>query len=149
MCTIFGNNKCITSQIIQYTNFSSFTFEKCAAAAAAIVQLQQQYLYKPIQNVKLLIYTRFCDNKWIYINNYSICSCSCNCSCSCYDAAAGLQLQQQHPFESIQNVKQTLCTKYSDSKQIISQIIQLLLILASYLIKVLQLQQQQQHQQIF
>ena len=102
MSIMFSNNKSITFQIIQYANFSSFTFEKYAAATAAIVQLQQQYLYKPIQNVKLLIYTRFCDNKWIYINNYSICSCSCNCSCSCYAAAAGLQLQQQHPFESIQ-----------------------------------------------
>ena len=112
MSIMFSNNKSITFQIIQYANFSSFTFEKSAAAAAAIVQLQQQYLYKPIQNVKLLIYTRFCDNKWIYINNYSICSCSCSCD----NAAAGLQLQQQYPFESIQNVKQPLCTKSGDNE---------------------------------
>ena len=47
MCTIFGNNTSqITSQIIQYTNFSSFIFEKSAAAAAVIVQLQQQYQFK-------------------------------------------------------------------------------------------------------
>ena len=63
MCTKFGNDKCITLQIIQYTNFSRLIFQKTALAAAAVVQLQQQYIYKSIQNVKLLIYTKFSDNK--------------------------------------------------------------------------------------
>ena len=94
------------------------------AAAAAVVQLQQQYLYKSIQNIKLLMYTRFSDDKWIHINNSSIGSCSCNCSCSSSNAATGLQLQQQYPFESTQDVKQSLCTKFGDDKSIISQIIQ-------------------------
>ena len=99
------------------TNFSILIFEKSVAAAAAVVQLQQQYFYKSIQNVKLLTYTRFSDNKWIHINIYSICSCSGNCSCSCSDAAARLQLQRQYPFESIQNVKQPLCTKFGDNRE--------------------------------
>ena len=63
LCTKFGNDKCITLQIIQYTNFSRLIFQKSALAAAAVVQLQQQYIYKSIQNVKLLIYTKFSDNK--------------------------------------------------------------------------------------
>ena len=124
MCIKIGNDRCITLQIIQYTNFSRLIFQKRSLAAAAVLQLQQQYIYKSIQNVKLLIYTKFSDNKWIHINNYSICSCCCNCSCSCSNAASGLQLQQQYPFESIQNVKQTLCTKFGDNKSNISQIIQ-------------------------
>ena len=39
-------------------------------------------------------------------------------------AAAGLQLQQQYPFESIQNVKQSLCIKFGENKCIIFQVIQ-------------------------
>ena len=42
-------------------------------------------------------------------------------------AATGLQLQQQYPFESIQIVKQSLCTKFGDNKSIISQIIQFII----------------------
>ena len=38
---------------------------KIAAAAAAKVQLQQQYPFESIQNVKLRRSTKFDDNKWI------------------------------------------------------------------------------------
>ena len=38
---------------------------KIAAAAAAKVQLQQQYPFESIQNVKLPLSTKFDDNKWI------------------------------------------------------------------------------------
>ena len=39
-------------------------------------------------------------------------------------AAARLQLQQQYPFGSIQNVKQPLCMYFGDNECTISQIIQ-------------------------
>ena len=53
--TKFGNDECITSQIIHYAAFSSFIFEKSTAAAAAVLQLQQQNLSESNQNIKLLI----------------------------------------------------------------------------------------------
>ena len=111
-------------KLFKILTFPASYLKKSATAAAAVMQLQQQYLYKSIQNVKLFIYTRFSHKKWIHINNYLICSCSCNYSCSCNDVAAVLQLQQQYPFESIQNVKQPLCTKFSDNIWTISQTIQ-------------------------
>ena len=63
LCTKFGNDECITSQIIYYAAFSNFIFEKSTAAAAAVLQLQQQNLFESIQKVKLLMCTRFSENK--------------------------------------------------------------------------------------
>ena len=63
LCTKFGNDKCITSQIIHYAAFSSFIFEKSTAAAAAVLQLQQENLFESNQNIKILIYTRFSENE--------------------------------------------------------------------------------------
>ena len=63
LCTKFGNDKCITSQIIHYAAFSSFIFEKSTAAAAAVLQLQQENLFESIQNIKILMCTRFSENK--------------------------------------------------------------------------------------
>ena len=42
--------------------------------------------------------------------------CSCRSSSAAEAAAVALQLQQQHYFESIQNTKQSLSTKFSDTK---------------------------------
>ena len=63
LCTKFGNDECIISKIIHYAAFSSFIFEKSTAAAAAVLQLQQQNLFESIQKVKLLMCTRFSENK--------------------------------------------------------------------------------------
>ena len=63
LCTKFGNDECIISLIINYAAFSSFIFEKSTAAAAAVLQLQQQNLFESIQKVKLLMCTRFSENK--------------------------------------------------------------------------------------
>ena len=56
LCTKFGNDECITSQIIHYAAFSSFIFEKSTAAAAAVLQLQQENLFESIQNIKILMH---------------------------------------------------------------------------------------------
>ena len=63
LCTKFGKDKCITAQNIQRAAFSSFIFEKSTAAAAAVLQLQQQNLFELIQNIKLRMCTRFTENK--------------------------------------------------------------------------------------
>ena len=63
LCTKFGNDECIISPIMNYAAFSSFIFEKSTAAAAALLQLQQQNLFESIQKVKLLMCTRFSKNK--------------------------------------------------------------------------------------
>ena len=63
LCTKFGKDECITSQNIQHAAFSSFIFEKNTAAAAAVLQLQQQNLFELIQNIKLRMRTRFTENK--------------------------------------------------------------------------------------
>ena len=63
LCTKLGNDEFIISKIIHYAAFSSFIFEKSTAAAAAVLQLQQQNLFESIQKVKLLMCTRFSENK--------------------------------------------------------------------------------------
>ena len=63
LCTKFGNDECITSQIIHNAAFSSFIFEKSTAAAAAVLQLQQQNLFESIQKGKLLVCTRSSEKK--------------------------------------------------------------------------------------
>ena len=63
LCTKFGNDECIISLIINYAAFSSFIFEKSTAAAAAVLQLQQQNLFESIKKIKLLLCTRFSENK--------------------------------------------------------------------------------------
>ena len=39
LCTKFGDDECITSQITQYAAFYSFIFEKSTAAVATVLQL--------------------------------------------------------------------------------------------------------------
>ena len=63
LCTKFGKDECITSQNIQHAAFSSFIFEKNTAAAAAVLQLQQQNLFESIKKIKLLMCTRFSEKK--------------------------------------------------------------------------------------
>ena len=60
LCTKYGDNKWITSRIIQFTAFSSLISGN--SAAAAMLQLQQQHLIESIQNVKLLLYTKYGNN---------------------------------------------------------------------------------------
>ena len=57
LCTKFGNNECITSQIIQYAAFSSYMFEKilqlqllyCSCSSRTFLNLIKisNYLYVP------------------------------------------------------------------------------------------------------
>ena len=63
LCTKFGNDECIISKIIHYAAFSSFIFEKSTAAAAAVLQLQQENLFESIQNIKIIMCTRFSENR--------------------------------------------------------------------------------------
>ena len=64
LCTKFGNDECIISLIMNYAAaFSSFIFEKSTAAAAAVLQLQQQNLFESIKKIKLLMCTRFSEKK--------------------------------------------------------------------------------------
>ncbi len=60
LCTKFGKNECITSQNIQH---AALYLKKNTAAAAAVLQLQQQNLFELIQNIKLRMCTRFTENK--------------------------------------------------------------------------------------
>ena len=59
------DNKWIAPRIIQFAAFTSFFSGKSAAAAAAVLRLQQQYPFESIQIVKLPVYTKFGYNKWI------------------------------------------------------------------------------------
>ena len=49
--------------------FLALYLKKNTAAAAAVLQLQQQNLFELIQNIKLRMCTRFTENKWTYIWN--------------------------------------------------------------------------------
>ena len=60
--TKFGENKWITSRIIQFAAFTSLMSGKSAPAAAAVLQLQQQWPFESIQIIKLPMCTKFGDN---------------------------------------------------------------------------------------
>ena len=138
MCTKFGDDEWITSQIIPFAAFSSFLSGKSTAAAAEI--LQQQHPFESKQNVKLPLYTKFGENKWITSRIIQFAAfTSLMSGKSAPAAAAVLQLQQQWPFESIQIIKLPMCTKFGDNIWITSRIIQFAAF-ALCLKKVLQLQ---------
>ena len=164
------DNKWIAPQIIQFAAFTSFISRKSTAAAAAVLQLQQQHPFESIQIVypcipslviinellpelfNLLPLPALCLEKVLQLQQ-QCCSCSSsgllnqfrlsNYPCvpslviiyellpelfnllpclmsrkSPAAAATMLQVQQQHPSESIQNFKFSLHTKFGDNKWI-------------------------------
>ena len=116
MCTKFGDDEWITSQILPFAAFSSFLSGKSTAAAAEILQQQQQHPFESKQNVKLPLYTKFGENKWITSRIIQFAAfTSLMSGKSAPAAAAVLQLQQQWPFESIQIIKLPMCTKFGDN----------------------------------
>ena len=133
--------------IIQFAAFSSLMSGSCScssnnATAAAVLQLQLQHSFESIQNVKLPLYTKFSDNK----QSTPLVSCLIKL----------LQLQQQRcSCSSSILLNQFRMSNYPwapslmITNELLLQFFNLLPLLASYLEKVLQLQQQQQQWQYF
>ena len=146
LCTKFGNDECIISQIIHYAAFSSFIFEKSTAAAAAVLQLQQQNLFESIQKIKLLMCTsRFSEKNKLISSIIQIVAAA---------AAAVLQLQGCSCSSSILLDQFRISNKPCVCSLVIMnalffKLFNLLLLPALYSQKVLQLQQLQQQYKFF